>query len=173
MNRAVSKFSVSALFTALASVIALGGCVSVPPPIKATDVPAGWEGPLKAEAPIWPQKDWWNTFGDAELSQLIATVQTNNLDLANVNRNLQSAQIALKEAGYNLLPTPVVTIGTGAALVSETHNNNVGLLGPNTNPPNTPVTATAGFTYNDILSKPANYEKAKADYTGQIGRAHV
>ena len=82
-------------------------------------------------------------------------VQANNLDLANNQRNLESAQISLREAGFNLLPTPVVTLGTGAS-TSETRND----FGNNSNGPNVPATLTAGFTWNDILSRPATFERA-------------
>ncbi len=117
---------------------------------------------------MWPKSDWWNNFSDPELSSLISNVQERNLDLANVKRNLDSAQISLREAGYNLLPTPLVTIGTGA-VTSEVRNSP--LLGDKSTGPNQPLTLNAGFTYSDILSKPANYNKAQADYAGRVAQA--
>jgi len=154
--------------TVLATAVMLGGCVSKLPPLPATDVPAGWEGPVTANAPMWPKKDWWNNFEDTELTTLISNVQASNLDLANVKRNLDSAQISLREAGYNLLPTPTVTIGTGATS-TQTHKTPV--LGSTSTGTNVPFTVNAGFTYNDILSKPANYDKALSDYSGRVAQA--
>src|SRR5688572_19222397 len=96
---------------ALAVALALAGCVSAPPELPPTDVPAAWQAPIAADAPIWPTTDWWNSFADAELTSLIDAVQAGNFDLANNQRNLESAQISLRDAGFNLLPTPVVNIG--------------------------------------------------------------
>ncbi|MEY4641694.1 MAG: hypothetical protein RLZZ227_1688 [Pseudomonadota bacterium] len=145
----------------------LAACATEVPPLAMTDVPAEWVGPVPAEAPVWPSTEWWSTFGNSELSSIIAGVQASNLDLANNQRNLEAAQIALREAGFNLLPTPVVTIGTGASY-SETRND---VLGDGSSGPNTPFTLGAAFTYNDILSKPATFERAVADYDGRVAQA--
>ena len=152
------------LFVAIA--LTATGCVSPVPELPSSDIPAGWQAPLTADAPMWPQNDWWNSFADGELTSLIGMVQANNLDLANNQRNLESAQISLREAGFNLLPTPVVTLGTGAS-TSETRND----FGNNSNGPNVPATLTAGFTWNDILSRPATFERAQADYSGRVAQA--
>jgi len=149
----------------LLAALQLSGCVTAPPPLPETDVPAAWEGPREDSAAIWPERDWWNSFGNEELSGLIDIVQQNNLDLANNRRNLEAAQIALREAGFNLLPTPVVSIGTGASY-SETRSN----FGDSSGSPNTPLTLGAGFTWNDILSRPATYERAVADYDARVAQ---
>lgn len=141
-------------------------CVGTAPEIPATDIPAGWQAPVNANAPMWPQSDWWNSFADSELTSLINAVQANNFDLANNQRNLESAQISLREAGFNLLPTPIVSTGTGAS-TSETRND----TGNNSSGNNVPVTLTAGFTYNDILSRPATFARAQADYAGRVAQA--
>jgi NodT family efflux transporter outer membrane factor (OMF) lipoprotein len=145
----------------------LASCATEVPPLAMTDVPEGWVGPVAAEAPVWPSMEWWSNFGNAELSSIISGVQASNLDLANNQRNLEAAQIALREAGFNLLPTPVVTIGTGASY-SETRND---VLGDSSGSPSTPFTLGAAFTYNDILSKPATFERAVADYDGRVAQA--
>ena len=41
----------------------------------------------------------------------MALIEVRNLDLANNQRNLRRAQIALKDAGFDLWPTPVLEIG--------------------------------------------------------------
>lgn len=154
------------LRTALAlGTLLLGACVSPVPELPGTDVPAAWTGPVVAGAAVWPESDWWNSFGNEELSSLIAGVQANNLDLANNQRNLEAAQIALRDAGFNLLPTPVVSIGTGASY-TETRAES----GDTSGSPNTPFTFGASFTYNDILSKPASYERAVADYDARVAQ---
>ena len=144
----------------------LAACVTTVSPLPATDVPAEWVGPLAADAAVWPQSDWWNGFGNAELTGIIASVQASNLDLANNQRNLEAAQISLREAGFNLLPIPLVTLGTGASY-TETRSD----LGDTSGSPGTPFTLGAAFSYNDILSKPATFERAVADYDGRIAQA--
>jgi multidrug efflux system outer membrane protein len=148
-----------------AAALLLSGCITPVPPLAATDVPAGWEGPLTSDAAVWPSPDWWNAFANEELSGIIAAVQANNLDLANNQRNLEAAQITLREAGFNLLPTPVVSIGTGAAY-SETSND----FGATSGSQNLPFTAAAGFTYNDILSRPATFQRAVADFDARVAQ---
>lgn len=155
----------SALYCGILLSALAAGCVGTAPPLPLTDVPPGWVAPVTADAPMWPQADWWNTFGDAELSSLIGAVQTNNFDLANNQRNLEAAQISLREAGFNLLPAPVVSIGTGAS-TSESRND----LTQNSSGNNVPFSLAAGFTYNDILSKPATFERAQSDYDGRVAQ---
>src|SRR5690606_8903503 len=77
-----------------------------------------------------------------------------------------AAQLTLRDAGFNLLPTPVVTIGTGAS-----YTESRGDAGDSSGSPNTPFTLGASFTYNDILSKPATYQRAVADYDGRVAQA--
>jgi len=130
----------------------LSGCALTDlPELSFTDVPQMWQGPVIEEAEVWPETDWWNAFNDEELSELIATVQENNLDLEINQRNLESAQIALREAGFNLLPIPVVSLGTGANYI-ETDINGVETSGST----DVPFELGASFAYNDILSCIAN-----------------
>jgi outer membrane protein TolC len=97
----------------------LAGCATMaPPPLEERDVPARWLGPVYDEAAIWPNTDWWSNFNDAELSAFIEDVKTSNLDLANNRRNLETAQLALREAGLARWPTPQVTLGDGTAFAS-------------------------------------------------------
>ena len=70
------------------------------PQLAQNDVPEEFQGPVIEDAQVWPDSDWWNAFNDEELSNLIDIVQVNNLDLDNNRRNLESAQIALREAGF-------------------------------------------------------------------------
>jgi outer membrane protein, multidrug efflux system len=154
----------------LLSLLALNGCLqSEVPEIAEDDLPATFT-PLTAqgEAPAetaWPAADWWTNFGDLELTGLIAQVQSGNFDLANNRRNLESAQITLREAGFNLLPRASVTLGTGASL-RETRVDGV----DQTNNEGTPISLTAAVTYTDILSKPAVYTQAVADYESRAAQ---
>lgn len=131
------------------------------PSLALSDVPSSWAGPIEAGAPVWPQEDWWNSFGNAELMRIIDEVRQNNFDLANNERNLRNAQITLREAGFNLLPTPSVTIGTGARYTE---------VDGNSSSPNQPFDLNAGFNYNNILSKPATYDRAVAAYDSSVAQ---
>jgi NodT family efflux transporter outer membrane factor (OMF) lipoprotein len=169
--------SVFNLIVTAAVAAALASCATEAPPLPATDVPMVWQSPIVTDAPVWPAADWWNSFADPELTALISAVQANNLDLANNQRNLEAAQLALREAGFNLLPTPLVTIGTGASYRdgdsdssfdgSGSGNGSGTTRDPNAN---TPFTLGASFSYNDILSKPATYTRAVADYDSRVAQ---
>lgn len=159
-------FKPSFIPTILFGAMMLGGCVGTLPPLALTDVPSAWQGPVESTAQVWPSTEWWAAFESEELNRLIEEVQANNLDLANNQRNLEAAQLTLREAGFNLLPTPVVSIGTGAQ-----YNQSRTEAGNTEGGSNSPFTLNAGFTYNDILSKPATYSRAVADYEGRVAQA--
>ena len=155
----------SKLFILLVT-LGLSSCVSIEvPELSATDVPENWIGPTTEAEEVWPTLVWWENFQDDELNTIVQSVRENNLDLQNNRRNLEAAQIALREAGFNLLPIPAVRIGTGAL-----YTDNLGAAELDNNP-NSPVDLTGSFTYNDILSKPATFQSALADY--QSRRAQI
>jgi len=149
----------------LASTLLTACSLTELPQLSESDIPQDWLGPVVDDAEVWPETDWWNAFSDEALSELITQVQQNTLDLENNRRNLESAQIALREAGFNLLPTPIVSLGTGASY-SETRIDGV----DSSASPNQPFELGATFTYNDILSKPATYNRAVADYDFRVAQ---
>lgn len=137
----------------------VSACVSVDTPdLPQSAVPEQWTGPVEQVTAAWPELAWWNNFQTDELNTLVSEVRANNLDLQNNRRNLESAQIALREAGFNLLPTPSVSIGTAAVYTDSLANAET------ENSPAQAVSLAAGFTYNNILSRPAAYEQALARY---------
>ncbi len=137
----------------------LASCVTVEvPDLPDTAIPEAWQGPQEVQAASWPELQWWNSFETEELSSIISEVRANNLDLQNNRRNLESAQLALREAGFNLLPTPTLTVSTAGVYSDSLANAELD------NSPNQPLTLAAGFTYNNILSKPASFEQALAIY---------
>lgn len=152
------------------AMLPLAACMQTQVPTLApADVPAAFtprsEQTDTSAAPAWPAVDWWTNFGDAELTTLIGQVQAGNLDLANNRRNLQSAQVALEEAGFNLLPRASVTLGTGASyrqsrVSGQDESNNEG----------TPFSLTGSVSYADILSRPAVYTQALADYESRAAQ---
>lgn len=140
------------------------------PAIEESDLPATFSvltSPPEAPAETaWPATDWWTSFGDLELTSLIARVEAGNLDLANNRRNLEAAQITLREAGFNLLPRASVTLGTGADF-RQTRVNGV----DESNNEGSPFSLAASVSYTDILSRPAIYTQAVADYDSRAAQA--
>ncbi len=149
------------------SIAALTGCAlqSDVPPLDQTDVPAAWLGPVTTDAMVWPAVNWWESFGDTELTWLIAQVQAGNFDLANNQRNLQAAQLALRDAQFNLLPRASLTIGTGASY-SDTRIDGV----QNSGSTGSPFDVAGAVSYTDILSKPAVYTQALADFDSRAAQ---
>jgi outer membrane protein, multidrug efflux system len=150
------------------ALLALSACaVMEPPPLLEADVPQRFIGPVFDQADVWPKTDWWNNFNDAELSAFIEEVKASNLDLANNRRNLQSAQIALREAGLARWPTPELTIGDATSF-SRTSIDGVTVSRGNQN---SATELAATFSYSGILTKPATYARDLTDYDSQLAQA--
>lgn len=91
---------------ALAALIALCACTNSPMPVLAPgDVPAGFQQPMAANAPIWPSATWWQGFGDPQLDKLIAQAQANNLDIFQAAARVRQADARARQAGAALLPS--------------------------------------------------------------------
>jgi NodT family efflux transporter outer membrane factor (OMF) lipoprotein len=158
---AVNRITIFSVF-----VLVLAGCARTPvPQLATTDVPADWQGPVQTDADLWPNTDWWNNFGSDELSELIELVKQNNFDYANNLRNLEAAQISLTDAGFQLWPTPNVSISTGAS-TSETQFEGGSTSGGSSGP----FQLGASVSYGDILSKPINYGRAVNDYESRLAQ---
>lgn len=147
----------------LAMVIALAstGCAlqSDVPALPPGDIPAGYLIPANAVDIAWPQSDWWQNFESRELSELISQVQSGNLSLANNQRNLQAAQLTLRDAGFNLLPRLSVGLGTGVGYQESRVDGQSSSGGSNT-----PFELAATLSYSDLLAKPAVYTQSLASY---------
>jgi NodT family efflux transporter outer membrane factor (OMF) lipoprotein len=90
----------------LALSLALAGCASpVPQALKNSDVPAKFDGPIPADAGVWPQRDWWHNFGSPELDGLVAETETNNLDIASAAANVLAAEAQTNIQRATLFPT--------------------------------------------------------------------
>jgi NodT family efflux transporter outer membrane factor (OMF) lipoprotein len=150
------------------AIAALCGCATMePPPLPETDVPQRFIGPVLDDADVWPSTDWWNNFNDAELSAFIEEVKVNNLDLANNRRNLESAQISLREAGLARWPTPELTLAD-ATSYSRTSVDGVTV---SRGSQSSQTELAASFSYGNILTKPATYARDLTDYDSQLAQA--
>ena len=108
---------------------ALAGCAShapiVEPPPK-VDLPAGWSIGGASNHQEWPDKNWWQRFGSAELTHLVAEGQSSNLELAGALARVKQAEAEARIAGVSLLPTAnlygdasrAMPIGRGSASTS-------------------------------------------------------
>ena len=149
------------------ALLVLAGCARTPvPQIEITDVPENWQGPVQTDADLWPNTDWWNNFESEELTALIELVKANNFDYANNVRNLEAAQIQLRDAGFQLWPTPNVSISTGAS-TSETQFEGGGSASGGSSGP---FQLGASVSYSGILSKPLNYDRAVNDYESRLAQ---
>ena len=91
-----------------ATLAALAACATPParlaPPALRDDVPlAGLPGPARAG---WPAADWWRSYGDPQLDQLIATAMQQSPDLQQAHSRVinaeQSVRLAAAQVGLTV-----------------------------------------------------------------------
>ena len=80
-----------------ASVMALAlgaaGCETPVPQVLAPQhVPSNFTAPTARGAPVWPSAGWWAGFGSPEMTGLVTTAQTSNLDLAAATARVLQAE---------------------------------------------------------------------------------
>jgi NodT family efflux transporter outer membrane factor (OMF) lipoprotein len=87
--------------------LALAGCDLGPGPVKPTvKMPLQWDATTARDsAGVWPDPEWWKSFGSAELDGLVAQAKANNLDIAAAAARVQQAEAQLRVAGSSLWPT--------------------------------------------------------------------
>ena len=112
------------VLSALACAV-LAGCASRAPiaePPPKVDLPAGWSVAGAPTHQEWPDKNWWQRFGSAELTHLVDEGQSSNLELAGALARVKQAEAEARIAGVSLLPTAnfygdanrAVPIGSGS-----------------------------------------------------------
>ena len=94
---------------ALAIALGLAGCAAGPnltlnerPALPATWRDADAQANAQADAHI--TRDWWRSFGSAELDRLIETARTQSRDLAAAVARVRQAEASARIAGADLLP---------------------------------------------------------------------
>src|SRR5665213_471903 len=91
--------------SAVALALITSGCQTpVPQALNAKYVPSNFSAPITPDATVWPQAEWWKGFGSDELNGLIATAQTDNLDLAVAAAQVMQAKANAEIAGSALFP---------------------------------------------------------------------
>ncbi|HAT30205.1 MAG TPA: transporter [Janthinobacterium sp.] len=86
----------------------LAGCapdIPIVEPVPAIDIPAGWTLGGQAGDQEWPDANWWNRFGSAELTELVDEGQKSNLEIAEALSRVRQAEAQARLSGVPLLPT--------------------------------------------------------------------
>lgn len=103
----MKKIALASLVTVL-----LSGCSMMP----------GYQRPEMALPAEWSQsgngtaqmaREWWKSFGDAELNQLMATALDQNLDIRAALHRVEQSRAALKISGASLMPSVDGSAGAG------------------------------------------------------------
>ena len=142
------------------------GCATTPlPELPPEDVPERWAR-AQGSDDRWPPLNWWNAFASDELNGLIIRLEAQNLDLKNNARNLQLAQIALRQAGFDLYPTPVLDWDA-----AHSYAGGEPAGGDYRDGGSSAAALSAGVVYSDILSKPYRFEAARARYDLSVALA--
>jgi len=97
--------------------LALTGCAMGPQPAPPSTLvsPAQWRTPAVAGAPV--ERDWWRTFGDPVLDQLVRQAEERNGDVRVARSRLQEYQARVRIASSAQLPSLNASIGPGRARV--------------------------------------------------------
>lgn len=91
----------------------LGGCaVTGPAPEAVPTMPLAYAEVSAADAAM-PAADWWNAFGSAELTALIAAAETANPDLAIAAERVLQAEAQARSADASLFPA--LNLGMGSS----------------------------------------------------------
>jgi NodT family efflux transporter outer membrane factor (OMF) lipoprotein len=86
--------------------LALAACSHAPPQETGDDqppVPSQWLTDLRPQAA--PARDWWNAFGDPELTALVAAALAHNLDVATAQARVREARATEAQARSQLFPS--------------------------------------------------------------------
>jgi multidrug efflux system outer membrane protein len=96
-------------------VLALAGCTMGPQPAPPSTLvtPAQWRTPVVAGVPV--EREWWRTFGDPVLDQLVRQAEERNGDVRIARSRLQEYQARVRIASSAQLPSLNASIGPGRA----------------------------------------------------------
>jgi NodT family efflux transporter outer membrane factor (OMF) lipoprotein len=82
------------------------GCSTTPPiAMKADEWPKAYTAPTTAGTPVELSAEWWKSFSSPELTGLVETASTDNLDLAVYAARVRQAQAQTGEAASTLFPS--------------------------------------------------------------------
>ncbi|HEU4549993.1 MAG TPA: efflux transporter outer membrane subunit [Rhizomicrobium sp.] len=81
--------------TPLAALLALllAGCTTqVPQALSPQLVPKNFTSTVPVSAPVWPEAQWWSSFGDPAMTKLVTEAQENNRDIAAAAARVMQAE---------------------------------------------------------------------------------
>jgi len=71
----------------------LAGCTTqVPQALSPQLVPKNFTSTVPVSAPVWPEIQWWSSFGDPAMTKLVAEAQDNNRDIAAAAARVMQAE---------------------------------------------------------------------------------
>jgi len=142
----------------------LAGCAGTPlPELPADDVPEAWRGTEAGDA--WPAADWWHGFASDELAVVLDRVKAGNLELANAERNLRAAELALTDAGFDRYPSPSLDAGASGSYAGSRPRD-----GDFRDGGSDAVDLTLGVDYADLLDRRPRFAAATARYGSSLAR---
>ncbi len=107
----------------LALLLAACSVTGDPPPPPDFTVPSRFAEAADAGA-AFPDRDWWQGFGSAELDRLVEEALRDNSDLRQAETRLRQADAQVKIAGAALLPS--LDAGVGATRTRSAQNSSAG-----------------------------------------------
>lgn len=80
-------------FPALLAALLVSGCATaVPQALPQAGQPKTFVGPVQPQSAVWPDAQWWQGFGDPDLSALVQKAETGNRDLAQAAARVMAAE---------------------------------------------------------------------------------
>ena len=104
-----------------ATLLACAACALQPTPTPPSAVPTAFGNRVPEAPPAWPARDWYRSFGSAELDRLIGQADSSNLDLTAARARLAQADARSRQAGAALLPD-LSASGSGNYLAGHSGN---------------------------------------------------
>jgi multidrug efflux system outer membrane protein len=122
----------------------LAACTANPTPLdRPGDLPAGFTAPADKTAPVWPQANWWSSFGADELAPLEETAQKENLDVA-----VAAARVLQSEANDGIALAALFPSLGASGGVTRSGANSPSISALNGLPSSASNRFTAGLTAN-------------------------
>lgn len=100
------------IFISTLGVLVLSSCLLGPNFGGATaELPETWVNQMPPASTEHDLTEWWASFGDAQLNELIQTAFANNPDMVNAALSIARAESELRKSGANLLPSGSLSAG--------------------------------------------------------------
>jgi multidrug efflux system outer membrane protein len=118
--------------SAVALTVSLAACTANPTPLdRSGDVPTAFTAPMDKSAPLWPQGNFFASFGADELAPLEDIAQKENLDIAQAGARVLQAEAQDGIALAGLFPTlggsiGVTRSGSNGGSVSTSSSGGIG-----------------------------------------------